>query len=189
MWLEGNEVPKIKKYFRLAQWLSHPNNFYILRKSKSACRSSSLTNIQPIRNVWYSQIYQRIWNVRERSRGKKVIFYSQTNLNLCTSDNVMLAMNLSTALNIYMWVTLISQRVSASFITKDFKTRWISTSILRFHCPRLLSTMSNSLTFPRPWKKIYNPLTFLWLLATTSTVYYPQKSCFNFLDCWQNPSV
>lgn len=43
MWLEGNEVPKIKKYFRLAQWLSHPNNFYILRKSKSACRSSSLS--------------------------------------------------------------------------------------------------------------------------------------------------
>lgn len=142
--------------------MSHPNIFYILRKSTSACRSSSITNIQPIQNVLCSQIYQRIWNVRERSKEeeKKVIFYSQTNLNLCTSDNVMLAMNLSTALNIYMWVTLISQKVSASFITKDFKTRWISTSILRFHSPWLLSTMSNSLTFPRPWKKSIIPWLF-----------------------------
>ena len=43
--------------------------------------------------------------------------------------------------------------------------------------------------FSQTLKKIYNPLTFLWLVTTTSTVYYPQKSCFNFLDCGQNPSV
>lgn len=167
--------------------MSHPNIFYILRKSTSACRSSSITNIQPIQNVLCSQIYQRIWNVRERSKEeeKKVIFYSQTNLNLCTSDNVMLAMNLSTALNIYMWVTLISQKVSASFITKDFKTRWISTS--SFSLTSLNDVKFSD--FSQTLKKIYNPLTFLWLVATTSTVYYPQKSCFNFLDFGQNPSV
>ena len=43
--------------------------------------------------------------------------------------------------------------------------------------------------FSQTLKKIYNPLTFLWLVTTTSTVYYLQKSYFNFLDCGQNPRV
>ena len=87
--------------------------------------------------------------------------------------------------------------VSNTDITKSFRV---------FHHERLQDEMNKhiylkisfSLTslndvkfsdFSQTLKKIYNPLTFLWLVATTSTVYYPQKSCFNFLDFGQNPSV
>ena len=84
----------------------------------------------------------------------------------------------------HLHVTLISQKVSARLQDEMNKHIYLKIS--------LSLTSLNDVKFSdfsQTLKKIYNPLTFLWLVATTSTVYYPQKSCFNFLDFGQNPSV